>query len=151
MELKDIMTRDVITVSPNMTLRAAVQLLFKLKISGLPVVNEKSEVIGMITEKEIIAMSLPNYIEQVGDFAYMLDSEPFRNKFGDIDKILVKDVMRKDVVTVSIDTPVAEVARSMLSQKARRMPVLDKNKKMAGMIARADIVREIAKQTGIVE
>ena len=73
LKVSDIMTKDVITVSGDMTIKEATALLFKLKISGLPVVDEKKHVIGMITEKDIIAMALPKYIEQLGDFAFGLD------------------------------------------------------------------------------
>jgi CBS domain-containing protein len=63
---------------------------------------------------------------------------------------MVKDIMRKDVLCVTEDVPIPEVARLMIVKKIRRIPVLNKDKKLIGIIARADIVKEIAKRTGVV-
>ena len=145
----ELMTKEVITVPPTMTVREVANLLFKLKISGLPVVDEEEHVIGMITEKDIINMALPKYIEQVGDFAYLLDTEPFKQKVAEAHTVLVQDIMRKEVTTVTEDTPVPECARIMITKKIRRLPVVH-DKKLVGIIARADIVKEIARQTGII-
>lgn len=150
MKVSEIMTKDVMTIPPEMSVREAAHHLFEKQISGLPVVDENRKVVGMITEKEIISMALPKFAEQLGDFDIILDDTPFDEKLSEADKIKVKDVMRKEVLCVSEDISVAEVARLMLAKKARRIPVLDKNKKLVGIIARADIVREIARETGIV-
>jgi CBS domain-containing protein len=114
------------------------------------VVDEQRRVVGMITEKEIIGMALPQYTEQLGDFDYILNEEPFIKMIAEADKIKVKDIMRKEVLCVSEDVSIPEVARLMIAKKARRIPVLDRDKKLVGIIARADIVKKIAKETGIV-
>jgi CBS domain-containing protein len=150
LNVKDLMTREVMTVAPEMSVRDAAKLLFEKEISGLPVVSQDNKIIGMITEKDLIAMALPNYLEKLGDFDFILNEEPFTKKIADADKVKVKDIMRKDVLCVSEDTPIPEVARLMIIKKVRRIPVLDKDKKLIGIIARADIVKEIAKKTGIV-
>ena len=149
MKVSELMTKEVITVSPAMSVKDAAKLLFSLQISGLPVVDEEKHVIGMITEKDIIAMALPKYIDQVGDFAYLLDTEPFNRKIAEADKVLVKDIMRKEVVCVTEDTPMPEVAKLMIVKKIRRIPVL-RERKLVGIIARSDIVKEIARRAGLV-
>jgi CBS domain-containing protein len=150
MKVSELMTKEVLTVSPEMSVREAAKMLFAREISGLPVVDENKKVVGMITEKEIIAMALPKYTEELGDFDVILNEEPFQKKVADADKIKVKDIMRREVLCVNEDVSVAEVARLMIAKKQRRIPVLDKEKKLVGIIARADIVKEIAKETGIV-
>lgn len=150
MKVSELMTRDVMTIPPDMSVREAARALFEREISGLPVVDEKKNVVGMITEKEIIGMALPKFTEQLGDFDVILDEEPFAKKLAEADKMKVKDIMRKEVLCVPEDISVAEVARLMIAKKARRIPVLDKSKKLVGIIARADIVKKIAKETGIV-
>jgi predicted transcriptional regulator len=150
MKVSELMTRDVMTIPPDMSVRDAAKALFEREISGLPVVDENKNVVGMITEKEIIGMALPKFTEQLGDFDVILDEEPFAKKLAEADKIKVKDIMRKEVLCINEDVSVAEVARLMIAKKARRIPVLDKNKKLVGIIARADIVKKIAKETGIV-
>jgi len=150
MKVSELMTKEVLTVSPEMSVREAAKMLFAREISGLPVVDENKKVVGMITEKEIIAMALPKYTEELRDFDIILNEEPFQKKVADADKIKVKDIMRREVLCVNEDVSVAEVARLMIAKKQRRIPVLDKEKKLVGIIARADIVKEIAKETGIV-
>ncbi len=150
MKVSELMTREVMTIPPEMSVREAAKLLFEREISGLPVVDQERNVVGMITEKEIIAMALPKFAEQFGDFDVILSEEPFSKKIAEADKIKVKDVMRKEVLCVSEDTSIAEVARLMIAKKARRIPVLGKEKKLVGIIARADIVKKIAKETGII-
>lgn len=150
MKVSELMTRDVMTIPLEMNVKEAAKILFERQISGLPVVDSERRVVGMITEKEIIAMALPQYTEQLSDFDVILDEEPFHKKVAEADKVKVKDIMRKEVLCISEDVSVPEVARLMIVKKARRIPVLDRNKKLVGIIARADIVKEIAKETGII-
>ena len=150
MKVSELMTREVMTIPPEMSVREAAKALFEREISGLPVADEQKNVVGMITEKEIISMALPKFAEQFGDFDFILDEEPFSRKIAEADKVKVKDIMRREVLCVPEDTSVAEVARLMIAKKARRIPVLDKNKKLVGIIARADIVKKIAKEIGII-
>ncbi|MGB9613674.1 MAG: HPP family protein, partial [Candidatus Margulisiibacteriota bacterium] len=77
MKVSELMTTEVLTVSPEMSIREAAKLLFQREISGLPVVDENRKVVGMITEKEIIGMALPKYAEELGDFDVVLHEEPF--------------------------------------------------------------------------
>ena len=150
LKVADLMTRDVFTVPPEMSVKEVAKLLFEKEISGLPVVDADRKIIGMITEKDLIAMALPNYLEKLGDFDFILDEEPFLKKIADADKVKVKDIMRKEVLCVKEEALVPEVARLMIVNKVRRIPVLDKDKKLVGIIARADIVKEIARKTGII-
>lgn len=150
LKVADLMTREVMTVSPEMTVKEAARLLFEREISGLPVVDDNSKVVGMITEKEIISMALPKYTEQLGDFDIILDAEPFNQKIAEAGRIKVKDIMRKEVLCIGEDLALAEVARLMVAKKQRRIPVVDKERKLIGIIARADIVKEIARKTGII-
>ena len=150
MKVKDIMIREVKTLSPDMSVKDAALKLFLLQISGLPVVDSEGHILGMFTEKELIRLTLPNYIEQAGEFAYMLDTDGFEKKAGELDKIKVSDAMRKEVVCISEDTPFPEAVRLMITKKIRRIPVVKENK-LIGIIARSDIVEEIIKQYRILE
>lgn len=136
MELKELMTKNVITVLQSMNVRDAAEMLFKMGISGLPVVDDQKNLVGMITEKDIIRMALPKYVEKLGSLAYTFDMVPFA-------KTLVKEIMRKDVITATVDTSVPEVARIMIVKRIRRIPILDQEGGLVGIIARHDIVREI--------
>jgi CBS domain-containing protein len=106
MELKELMTKNVITVLQSMNVRDAAEMLFNMGISGLPVVNDQKNLVGMITEKDIIGMALPKYVEKLGSLAYTFDMVPFAKTLAEADKVLVKEIMRKDVITATVDTSV---------------------------------------------
>ncbi len=146
MKVKEIMTKDVVSIKPDDNAKDALALLFKMQISGLPVIDSQAKLVGMFTEKDIISYILPSYIEKVGRFIYDENPKSTKKKFLDLSKMTVSQLMRKDVVTTSEDTPLCEVARIMLTQKARRLPVLDKSGKVVGIVARGDVLKALAKE-----
>jgi len=148
MKVKEIMTKDVTSISPEMNAKEALNLLLKMQISGLPIIDEKNKLVGMFTEKDILRNILPSYIEKVGRFVYEDNPKVIRKKFQDLKDLSVSKLMRKDVVTVEEDTSLCEVARLMLTQKVRRIPVLNKEKKVVGIVAREDIVRAYIREAG---
>jgi acetoin utilization protein AcuB len=82
----------------------------------------------------------------VGRFIYEENPKSTRRKFRELSNIKVAQLMRKDVVTTTEDTTLCEAARVMLTQKARRIPVVDKSGKVVGIIARCDILKAFAKE-----
>ena len=152
MLVKDFMTRKVVTLSPNDTLKKAIDKLTKNKISGAPVV-ENGKIVGLISEKDILE-AIDVYIPKIhfdtdNFFAIILASIKSKDEFETIKKqiikagkILVKDVMKKDVVTISPERKIFEAARLMNKFKINRIPVV-KNGKLVGIIARADIIRAL--------
>ena len=148
MELKDIMTRNVTTIPQDMNVRDAAKMLVKMEISGLPVVDEENMLVGMITEKDIIRMALPKYVEKLGSLAYTFDMVPFSKTLAEADKVLVKEIMRKKVITTTVDTSIPEVARIMIVKQVRRIPILDpEDNRMIGIVARHDIVKEVFEES----
>lgn len=147
MKVKDVMVKDVRHLSPEITAKDALYKILNQHISGLPVIDEKGTLVGMFTEKDVLKYILPSYIEQVGKFMYGETPKSVLNKLKTLDKIKVKDLMRKEVVTISTDSDLAEAAHLILTQKARRVLVVD-NGKIMGIIAREDIVRALASEAG---
>ena len=143
MKIKDIMARDVKSILPEMNAREAIERLFDMKISGLPVIDQHGKLVGMFTEKDILRNIFPSYLSQVGKFVYVEDPKWIKNKAAELSRLKVADLMRKEVVTVDQEASLTEVARIMLTQKARRMPVLDKDGKVAGIVAREDVVKKL--------
>ena len=123
----------------------ALKILLSEKISGLPVVDRSGRLVGMFTEKDVLRSVLPSYISQVGKFVYENSPKTAKNKVTQLSGMKVSDLMRKDVVTVQEDTPVYEVAHIMLSQNVRRVPVIDRDGKMTGIVSRSDVLEVILK------
>jgi CBS domain-containing protein len=148
MKVKEIMTKDVVSVKPDTSAKEALGLLFKMQISGLPVIDGQGKLVGMFTEKEILSYTLPSYVEKVGRFIYEENPKSTKRKFTELGNLKVSQLMRKDVVTTVEDTALCEVARIMLTQKARRLPVLDKSGKVVGIVARGDILKAFEGERG---
>lgn len=112
---KDLMTRDVITAKPTMTVKNLAAVLIKNQISGAPVASKNGRIIGVVSETDILA------------------------KKGKV----VRAIMSKKVIRVSEDTPVEEVAKLMMTHKINRLPVF-RGDELVGIISRADVVGAIA-------
>ena len=147
MKIREIMTKDVSSVTPDTSARDALDLLFKMQISGLPVIDAQGKLAGMFTEKEVLSYILPSYLEKVGRFIYQDNPKATKKKLCDLATVKVSQLMRKDVVTTTEDTTTCEAARIMLTQKARRLPVVDKSRKVLGIVARCDVLKALLKQT----
>jgi len=146
MKAKEIMTKEVVSIKPEDNVKEALAFLFKMRISGLPVIDVQGRLVGMFTEKDILRQILPSYLEKVGRFVYEENPKSIKKKFQDLVNLSISQLMRKDVITIDSDTSLCEVARVMLTQNIRRIPVLDKEKKVVGIVSREDVVRAYARE-----
>lgn len=120
----DIMTRKVITIHPETSVQEAAQLLDQYRISGLPVIDARDSLIGIITEADIIGKV---------------------NRYGllDQDGLRVADIMSREVITVDEDTPVGDIATLLTERKIKRVPVVRQGR-VVGIVSRGDIVHAVA-------
>ncbi|HEX5441340.1 MAG TPA: CBS domain-containing protein, partial [Ktedonobacterales bacterium] len=112
---RDIMTSQVVSVSPSAPIREVADLLAEYRISGVPVVDAQGQMIGLVTEADLISKQ--------GKTA--------------------ADIMSARVVSVREATPVDEVAQILTSNRFKRVPVM-RDDKLVGIVSRADIVRMMA-------
>ena len=112
---KNIMTRDVITVTPTMTIKNLAMTLIKNQISGAPVAAKNGKIVGVVSEADIVG-----------------------KKGKD-----VKAIMSKTIISVNEETPVEKIAQLMTTHKIKRLPVM-RGDKVVGIVSRADIVSAIA-------
>lgn len=150
MKVSDIMIKEIRYLSPEASGKSALYKLINQHISGLPVIDENGGLLGMFTEKDVLRYILPSYVEQVGKFVYGETPKSILNKLGRLDNIKVKELMRKEVVTISPDASLGEAAHIALTQKARRIPVVE-NRKVIGIIAREDILKDFARESGLLK
>lgn len=155
MLVKNAMTKRVVTLRPHETLEIALSKLVKHNISGAPVVDEKEHVIGLVTESDIInaidAYNPKIHYDNDSGFAVILAVLKHKEKFEAIkqeiigsQKFIVEDFMEKDVLTIEPDKTISDAARLMSKFKVKRLPVV-KNKKLIGIISRADIIKALGK------
>lgn len=149
MKARDIMTRDVITVSPEATIEEIARILHEHRISGVPVVNQEKEIIGIVTEGDLIIKiakpDLPPHIELFGGIIYLKKPQEMEEEWKKITAVLAKDIMTEKVICIEEDSNIEDVASLMINRKVNRLPVV-KDGKLIGIITRADIIETL---TGI--
>ena len=148
MTARDVMTRNVVTISPDATAREAAELMRRHDHAALPVVDDEGHVLGMFTESDLLCLTLPKYLEGIDDLSFLPDNfEPFEHPRDEIKTARVRDMLtRTEVSVVQPDEHVAEVARIMCQQHVRRVPVTEAGK-LVGIVARADLVQRIVMPT----
>jgi CBS domain-containing protein len=147
---KDLMTKNVIKVKADMTIRELSDILLKNKISGVPVVDDEDKLVGIVTEadiiKENIRVQLPFYFDPLMVTGYMIDFEKYYPNLTDYLNTKVEDIMNRRVKFASPETPLNEIADIMVYNKVNRVPIVDENKKIVGIITRADIIKTMIKK-----
>jgi len=116
MVARDIMTKDVITVSPEATVKSLANILIQNQISGVPVADKKGKILGIVSEADLVGKKGKQ----------------------------VKAIMSKKVLSIIEDTPVEEIAALMTTHKVKRLPVM-RGERIVGIVSRADIVGAIAR------
>ena len=120
---RDFMTPQLVTLSTDMELLDAIQLLVDKQISGAPVLDQQGNLVGILTERDCLAQTMvATYHGEAGG--------------------RVGEVMTKDVHTVDADTSLMDIAESFAHTKYRRYPVLEDNR-LVGIISRRDVLRAV--------
>ncbi len=138
----DVMKREVITVKPEDSLKAVANVMFKHRISGVIVVDDDYQVVGMISNRTLIKAALPDYQSLISNLAMSYDSESFENILRTEENVHVSELMDTNIETVSEGTSVVETAALMLFKDLRRVPIV-KEGKLVGVITISDIVSKI--------
>lgn len=121
MHAKDIMTREVISITPETKLIEAIDLLIDHKISGVPVVDSGGNLAGLVTEKDLLVAY---------DFLGEIKAP----------QTAVKEFMTKDLISVGEEAMVSDISQILVRENIRRVPVV-KEKKVIGIVARRDILK----------
>ena len=138
MNAKDVMTRTVVTVSPDHSLRHAARIMLDRGISGVPVVDDDSRLVGIVTEGDLLRRS-----ELTGPGLSSQQPETSDEKARAYVKSRswkVADVMSSDLVPVDEETPVARIAALMSERGIKRVPVM-RGRRLVGIVSRADLLR----------
>ncbi|MBW3553795.1 MAG: CBS domain-containing protein [Gemmatimonadetes bacterium] len=131
--VRDVMTHRVQTVPPNATVRAVLDLMLRRRLHAVPVVGEKGEVLGMVTDGDLMRALLP-HIPRAG-------AEGGESGEGPLNRP-VREIMTRSVLGVSEDIGVNEVASMMINKDVDQVPVVQAGS-ITGMVARADIIRKL--------
>ena len=128
------MTTDVISVTPNTSIIDAARLMFRNRVSGLPVCDETSCLIGIITEADFLRLEVAR---QEADMVAPIET--------------VGEVMNRTVVTIGPEVPIADAARMMVVNDINRLPVVDQQSHILGIISRLDVVAVFTRPDDVIE
>lgn len=141
--VRDSMTQKVLSVSKFDDITLVVKLLAEKNISGLPVVDKENHVVGMISEADVVSTVGASRSHTFKDLLkHVLGHQFPEKKLGHI----VGDIMTSPAITITDDAEISEAVRLMDERRIRRLPVVDKNQKLVGLISRADIVKTMGER-----
>lgn len=117
MQVQDVMTRDVATINPDQTVEKAARLMAELDVGALPV-GENDRLVGVITDRDIAVRGLAQ---------------------GKGPKTKVRDVMTPEIKYCFVDQDLDEIATNMAEIQVRRLPVVDRDKRLVGILSLSDL------------
>jgi CBS domain-containing protein len=142
---KDIMTDTVVACVADTKLEDVVTTLAEHKISGMPVLDVNGRVVGMVTETDLL---LTDHLEphrmKTALFGFYVLRQSVMDRMAELRGLRVDDIMTKHVITFGPDTPVDEIATTMVHRRVNRVPIVDPDGKLIGILSRGDIIRAMA-------
>ncbi|KIH77094.1 CBS domain-containing protein [Geoalkalibacter ferrihydriticus] len=148
LKAKDIMTREVISVSPETQIEELARLFMEKGVNAMPVVTEDNKLFGIVTETDLVAQDRPLHIPTVINIfdwvIYLQSQKDFAEEVEKITAQQVGQICATDVVTCDPETTVPQIAQLMTENKAHLIPVLEQDK-VVGVVARLDIIRAMGR------
>jgi nitrogen PTS system EIIA component len=138
----DIMSRTVISIEPDTTVREAADLLYKHNSSYLPVVDGAGNFAGEITVHELLRIGIPDYAVKIGSLKFLSNFEPFEELLRNEDRILIREVMKEPLDTLEETSSIIEAALLLTKHNRRHMPVL-RERKLVGVLSFMDILNKV--------
>lgn len=145
--VSEAMTQPVRTTTPDALLSAVARTLSEAHISGMPVCDAEGRLAGIVTEGDLIRIlqrvSVPTYVDILGGvFPYPWPSA-LEKQLREVTAYRVDQIMTRHVVTVTPAQSLEEAARRMMERGVKRLPVVDDQSRVVGIISRADVVRAL--------
>ena len=146
----DIMTRDIILATPEMSLNEAIKILAERRISGLPVVDKGGKLVGIISETDLMWQETgptpPPYIMLLDSVIFLENPARYEKEIHKALGATVGEVMTKNPITIKPTQSLTEAARLMHDKDVHRLPVVADGK-VVGILTRGDIVRAMASES----
>lgn len=144
MLVREVMTTDVVTVSIGDSVETCAKLLQEHNISGLPVLDEAGRVAGVVTEGDLIRrasrVKAPGYLEILGGLIYLGSPKKFVEELQRAMSLEAGQLMSKNVIFIGPEDTVEKAATLMVEKRISRLPVVDEQQKLIGIVSRRDIM-----------
>lgn len=141
---EDVLSPDIIPLSPNSTLEEVAKRFIIEHTSGLPVVDENGKFLGEITEKELIEFGMPKYLSLMQDLNFLTVGEPFEEYLVNEKTTTIENLYRSKDELIILDrkAPIMEICFIMVSKNITRLYVVE-NGEYLGLIKRSDIIKKV--------
>jgi len=154
LKAEDIMTREVITVTEDTSVRELALVFSENNISGAPVFNkEKTKLIGIVTESDLIdqnkKLHIPTVMSILDSFIFLENPIQLEKDIQKMAGIKASEICSRNLITVDSQTPLDEIASLMSEKKIHTLPVMVGDK-LIGIIGKSDIIRVISQQENII-
>ncbi|MCG9884490.1 MAG: CBS domain-containing protein [Cyanobacteria bacterium] len=144
----DVMSRDPIAVNPHTPLKEAIKLLAEHRISGMPVIDDGGQLVGVISETDLMwqeaGMEVPPFIAILDSVIYLKNPLQFERELHKAIGQTVGDVMTQPATTTRPDVSLHDATKHLLDGGFHRLPVVDGAGAVVGILTRGDIVRAMA-------
>lgn len=144
MKVVDVMTADVVSAQPEWSLKQAARVMIDAGVSGLPVIGDNGMVVGIITEADFIATEAGRTVGRQRLFDTVFGEKRTRTPST------VEATMTRSPIVVDRNTTIAEAARLMTDRKVKRLPVVDPNGRLEGIVSRGDILVAFARDDEVI-
>jgi CBS domain-containing protein len=146
LKVKDIMTKELITVSPDTEIVHATKLLLENRINGVPVTDETGKLVGILCQSDMIAqqkkLPVPSFFTFLNGLITLTSMKQFEKQVQKIAATTVAQAMTPNPVTVRPDTNIEEVAALMVDNNFHTIPVVDEGE-LVGIVGKEDILRTL--------
>jgi CBS domain-containing protein len=146
LKVKDIMTRELITISPETEIIQATKLLLENRINGIPVTDETGKLVGILCQSDLIAqqkkLPIPSFFTFLDGLITLTSMKQIEKQVQKIAAITVAQAMTPNPVTVQPDTDIEKVAALMVDRSFHTIPVVDKGE-LVGIIGKEDILKTL--------
>lgn len=144
---QDIMTKNVVSVTTDTSVKELATTLLELNISGVPVLDDENKLAGIVTESDLIfqnkRLHVPPVITILDSFLFLDNPEKMKQELKKIAGATVSDICTENVTSITPSTPLDEIATIMTEQKIHTLPVVTDEGKMVGIVGKKDIIRTI--------
>ncbi len=144
--VEEVMSKSYISVNADYDINSATDLLAKNGLTCAPVVNDTNLVVGFVSDADILAYAGVAKKHNIKDLVRHIIGETIPHANTNKEAKNIRDIMSSPAITVMVDTNIRKAAEILNEKRIKRMPVVDKNGTLVGMISMTDIVKYISKR-----
>ncbi len=142
------MLRNTISVLPDCSLEELIKIMALQRVNGLPVVDEDQRVIGFISQHDIVAALLPNYLGIISSNVFLTEFIQLSKKLKEYAHRKVEEFMTEDIITISEDDNEVMAADLLIRHKIHHLPVL-RDGFLVGIVTMKDLLKAMLEQDEI--